>query len=708
MILLCFKFLKILLLAFVVFLNYNFCKKTLANKQIILLSVLIILFAFMANFCSNFLPPLRDTITLTALDEKNDYSMASDIYLNGYTIDGKEFVSGKSLEIVDGHWFWNGESYAWRSVTDDRKPDDITESVIVRIPVGWNRFLEFGCGNWQGIVEVDNGKHILTFDTFTENGSIESLYIGSSNKTILILNQCQYFFLYLLILFGLLTLYFLFIHYYLIDKQKIFKWYKRNEGKFIYGSIASIMFFFLFCYSSQTSFWADELSQVTFTKGSLSEVIQYCLSLREANPPLELLIHNIWYHMVPYGEQWLLLPSITLSVLAIFIVGLIGEKLAGKYCGILAAIIMASSNVFCLNVAFEYRSYAFFMFFATLTLFCYLERNNNLVSIKWNLLFFLSLTCLAMIHYFGMIACALYFVADFYLFLKKKLIWKNGIMYLLPGLTSVAWLLMVVSANKGFESYPNWMPVPNISHILALLKFLTGNFEVSYWLFCLGLAVVLFNKDGKYKKDFWKNYYCNFLVFMLLSTILFVYVYGNYINSISASFVTLWVDRYFLFLMPNVTLISALALCGLPTANILKMQCKKQICGFLFIVLFLNCFSVVSTLGSTETYREAADWIYTQSDNIFDDKTLIIMVQTVYDSLDEGWQEYYITRQGRRDALNVINQYNVQQDDLLKYDKIYLQYSHGNILPWINSFLNENYQLEIDNQYIKVMVYTRK
>lgn len=76
-----------------------------------------------------------------------------------------------------------------------------------------------------------------------------------------------------------------------------------------------------------------------------------------------------------------------------------------------------------------------------------------------------------------------------------------------------------------------------------------------------------------------------------------------------------------------------------------------------------------------EPWRQAADWIYAQSNYIFSSNTIILT--TADQQVNSGWEKYYIERQGRRDALPVVTIWEISGQQLKKYDRIYLLELHG-------------------------------
>lgn len=687
---------KILVFILTLVLCYRIFSERLDKKQLIFLGILVTIFACCANYIANLLPPLTDTVTLTALGEKREEARGMEVYLNGYTIDGEEYLAGKSLEIESGHWFWSGETYAWRPETDSRQPDGMTRTVVLKIPVGWDRTLNFSSSEWRGLVQIDDGYNVWVEDTYAEKSSIKVVQIAKSEIGVLLANQVRYVAVYtaimLLIVFGSILLFNKVLH----NEPESKEWFCRNNSKFIYACIAFITLLLMFHYAGNISFWYDELYEVAFTNGSLKEALMHCLYANCDNPPLVVLLETLWYHIVPYGEPYLLLVSIIPVCIAIFIMGVICEKIADKYCGILAAILMATSITIWNYAAYEYRSYACMVLFSTLTLYIFIKRNENKNQKKWTILFSLSMAALAMTHYFGILACIWFACADGYLLIKRELKIKDFIPYSFLAIVCLIWFAFVF-IYKHKEGIPAWHSVPNLLSIKSLLYFISGDYELTFWLFVFGIAtsIILYSKENIYKVK-WIRFYCVFSLFAITSSILLLFLYGNFINTNAP----LWTNRYFLFLIPYVCLLSVSSI------SFIKTDYKKVFCIFFLLVLTLNCFSVVSTSKSNEPFREAADWIYTQSNYIYNDDTLIVC--NANRLIAESWQEYYISRQGKRNDIQVITQYDISEEQLLQYNRIYIQYSHGELSPNLQTILDNNYKLGSDNRDVQVRVYVRK
>lgn len=691
--------------------GYYILRKRISKITLVWMGVVLVVIAAMANVVSSFVPPLRDEVVLTALGEKCEEAQKEEVFLAGYTIDEKDFLCGKSLEIRGGKWFWKGETYCWRIESDTRQPAGTTRRVILAVPVGWDRTLNFEGDKWRGKVEISIGGRTWTVDTYAKEWEIVSESIGRSDTSMLIWNQVRYLAVYtVVLLIGVVCIAFI-MQTILRTPDRARSWLKRNYTKLIYLGIALTAFCLMIHYADRDSFWVDEMCQVSFVKGSFAEAMKCCVRLLECSPPLALMCAAIWYHIVPYGEQWLLLPSVFLAALSAYAMGLIGERLKNIWCGMLAALMTAFSTTVCVYAAYEYRAYPYMLAFSALTLYFYIRKNESGRKPGVVVAFAASMTALAMSHYFGMLACACYFLGDLYLWRKNQVKWKEGFLYLPPGVCSIVWFAAVaVYQGRSFISHLQWYGQPSVSGIWSLLRYLTGRMEPFYWILLfslIGSIVYSLNNIRQNSHQFdWAVFYRGFFTATIIGVILLLFVYGTRINPKSS----LWSQRYFMFLIPNTTILSAMFLCDLTDwidKKISRLVLQRASIVFVGVTLLLNCFVTISTAKSHEPYRETADWLYQKSNYIFNDTTLIITCD--YDFVKDGWEEYYITRQGRRDSIHVVSQSTLGQDDILQYDRIYLISLHSNTSNWLQTFLTENYIVAEDNySNLRLQTYVRK
>ncbi len=676
------------------------------------LAALTLLFAILANVVSGLFPPLKDTVILTALGEKREEAKKEEVYLSGYTVDGEEYNCLESLEIDEGKWFWSGEMYCWRSETDSRQPKGTTRTVVLKLPVGSERTLNFAGDVWRGKVEIKAGGRTWRVDTYSEQKKVIEEPIGASVFSAILFDQlCRLMIYVFLLVAESLILWKLYC-----KSEQTFAWIARNRVKIIYSAIAYATFILMIHYAGRASLWYDEISQIGFTNGTVAETIQYCLMMYDITPPLPNICATLWYAVAPFGEKWLYLPTITLCALSIYFVGLTGEQICGTHSGILASLLMASSSILWADVAYEYRAYAYFVFFSTLTFYLYIMRNQR--KKHYFMIYSISLVGLAMSHYFGMLACAAFFLADIFLIIKREISVKTLKCYLTVGTVASLWFITVIIKTlryKKLEQIANWYPVPGFAHMKDMLQYLTGEFDLTYCFLGIGIAIVLAGLLNNEEQGFsWQRFYERFSVSIIIGTLLLLMIYGNFVNRES----TMWQGRYFTGLIPYIAVLSATAVERVLT--VIEKPNTKRIakgagCIFLGAICSLNCLSVISTSKSNPAYayREAADWLYTQSNNIFNDTTVVVLTaagaREAGEYAKEGWSEYYVSQKGRRDSLNIISQYEaIKEESILRYSKVYIQYSHHGLMSELQAVLDANYKLETDRKDIRIKVYNRK
>lgn len=618
-------------------------------------------------------PPLREQMTLTARGEKSSASSSSEVYLEGYTIDGATFLCGKDLIVKDGHWFWSGETYAWRPETDLRQPEGMTRSVLIEIPVGWSRTLNFNGNPWRGIVEVNNGAESWIIDTYSEDSSTISLEIGRSKTSNLLYNQIIKLLIYLLSLSVETAIMVLL----LFERERIFQWRKQHPGIILMAFIALLQLFVAWHYAGIDCFWLDELYEVAWAENA-NNLWDHCFNSGAAAPlPIWMAIFHLWYQMAPYGEKWILvLPEVATSV-GIFLVGMCGREYSGPRAGVCAVLLGLISKHILGQCSYEIRSYGLYFASAALLLYLYL-RSWRSEGHKINLpLMCIVMTFFAGMHYYAVIYCVALFLIDVYAYFVFKIKTRSIIPYVVAAISYIPNLICqkMIGVNSSWQATPDLSAIKNLilylnnDSILITLFFLFG----SSLLICNWLAMIKMHRKVD-ESLFLKSTTPLFLIIFKISIF---FIYGRFINPS----VSLWSNRYFCALFPCTFVIAASAF---------NMLCKwadqfssKKILGrhvasvFLAILLVPSSLIVVIETGKQvrEPWRQAADWIYAQSNYIFSSNTIILT--TADQQVNSGWEKYYIERQGRRDALPVVTIWEISGQQLKKYDRIYLLELHG-------------------------------
>ena len=672
----------IIIIVSVIIISRIFLLRKSIKGIIVIISSVLIVFVISQKLLEC-LPVMKDEVTLIAIGNEDTSSFEQQVELMGYTIDGVYYNALDHLKIIEGHWLWTDKTLCWYSTMNNRLLYPVSNQLVLEIPVGYNRTLEFVADAFHGHIEILTKKGEWIVDTYAPTETIISVQIGQSSRSLLVLEGLRIaisFFLFFFILFICVII----LLKYIFKSIEDICWIEKYKGRLMYGSIALITLIVMFHFADKISLWADEMHQIGITNGTIVKAVHSCLIMEEVSPPLPLIIYTLWYHLAPYGEEFLLLVPMILIALSIYLVGRIGELLQGRCCGILAAILIASSSIIWIDAAYEYRSYPFLIFFSCLSLYCYVLRNIK-KKFLYDVLWSIATGGLAMSHYFGMIACAAFFVGDIYLLCKKELSWRIIIPYIVIGSVSGIWLGLVVSSvleNGQVAGVISWQPVPGMNNIRELLYFISGNETITYVLLLLAVSYA-FCYRKKSKIQFWECYYLLFMAINIIVTILLLYLWGN-VNTSH----TMWANRYFFALVPYSCILSALFIGYYMKQDTRRM---KVVCLALGLYLSINCCINVTALTSVHPYREAADWVYSQSPDIYYTDTIVMHFSVA--TVTDGWSDYYLTRQGKRDKLNVVRYGDISGEEILNYNKIYaLTLNMGYPEP-MKQFLDDNYVL---------------
>lgn len=575
-----------------------------------------------AHGAASLVPPIRDTVTLTALGEKNADAVLDEAVLQGYTVDGETFSSGESLEIREGKWFWSGESYMWRNESDPRQPGGTTRTIVLGIPAGKERTLDFSAYMYGGLVQITVGGRSWTIDTYSKQTITLSEPIGESRSTVLIADMLRQLAVYAAVFLALSAAAARIAKWARSKPEEARQWLGRNRGRLLYALLAAGIAALLFSHAGEICFWTDELIQVQGTCRGITDAVEYCLQLKDATPPLFAVLATLWYRVAPYGEQWLLLICILPAGLSIYVTGIAGEKLAGQFGGFIAAAAVAFSSTVWNNVAYEYRAYAFSLLFSALSLYAHIRKNWEGTP-RWKVFYSLCLICLAMSHYFGMLACAALFAADLVLVIKKKISWKMIFQYFPAGLVSAVWIAAVYLVTIRYReaaNLPSWYAVPTLEGIKNIVLYLCGRRYAVYLAAVSGGAYLLFSAAYGKRQFQWERFYSRYLMWASVGVLALMYVYGNYVNLTN----TMFEGRYFTWLIPYLSLLIPTVLVRLLDAVSNGDRALKNTIAFvLAAMLFCDCAGDLPKRASP-LYREAADWIYTQSNYIFDQDTMVV------------------------------------------------------------------------------------
>ena len=696
--------LKVLLLATICTFSLILCKKNSRSVRFRILSTMLLLFvAIPAEIIASALPPVTDTITVSALGTKNANAKSDEIHISGYSVDGTEYaMNSKLLKVVEGKWFWAGDNYCWRNETDTRRPDGVTQSVTIAVPVGQKRSISFACFEESGIAEIHSGKLTQIIDTFES----ENALLDESATRDLVWEQGRRLMAYSAVVMTALSgvLYVAF-HY-----ETAITWGRHNKWHLLFAGIALLQFAHAVHYSGVQSFWFDELCEISWSAqaNSLFERM-----IADAVPrPIFSCFFYFWYKLAPYGEMWLLLPFELGTSIGIYLVGLCAERCKNSLAGLFASLFAAFSSCILINCSYEIRSYPFYFCFGAALLYLNLKRwehpghETNLEIVKASIV----MTLFAGMHAHAVIICALLFCVDLYQFFRYKIRICCIIPYAVAAVSYIPTL--VISIRNGAFAANWWMGVPTLQDLKSLVLFLCGDVEVVRACILFMAAVLLAWKIVTYGKKLEGNdieyQSCAYMFFVCIAHIAITFLYAHIRTK-----ATLWIPRYFIGLIPaflTLGAVGATTICewigGRPLNN-LKVT-TAAVLLITFILYSENDNVIPNQVIRSYRWRESADWLYQQYDSVYDSSNVLI-ISTPRTLPNIGWNEYYLTQQGRRDPINMVPQEQLTEDELSCYDTVYVLYLHGAKLDDILAgTLAESYQLIDSVDDLPIEIYEKK
>ena len=483
-------------------------------------------------------------------------------------------------------------------------------------------------------------------------------------------------------------------------KKELSEWCGKNWDYFIYALIAVYALIGMMCTVKGDSLWYDELWNIGWYDTGDPVYNQYS----------HHFLMRLWYHLMPYGEEYLLFLTEFISALAVFLTGVAGKMYGGKRTGIFASAVIASIPYFYRQVGIEFRNY-YLLYFATVILFLAYMRRGGQRTVNLGRIAAYSL-CLALTmdsHPYGILVAAVFLGIDFLLMVFRKIPWKNIVSFVFPVAYFVVWIF--TNDMGGTWNNYSWTSTPNASIVYQTVFELCGQ---SVWLFgALILGVICAVLDCyaacvKRGKEIGERVYKIMPVLAIGGVFSASIVYSVWVNPENS----LYVERYFISVLLFVALLIAAGLdwifrgIGGCVSEDKKTQIGRLTAAVASTMVLTGSMQYfLDPVVHEETNREAAQWIVSKED-VFNDDTLVAVTGNKY--VVQGL-EYYITQKGTRDCPNICWASYGEPEEIQKYSKIYVLTMLGReVSADLKSRLDEEFVRTKENAPFGICVYERK
>ncbi|HCU58791.1 MAG TPA: hypothetical protein DIC64_02285 [Alphaproteobacteria bacterium] len=369
--------------------------------------------------------------------------------------------------------------------------------------------------------------------------------------------------------------------------HQCFEWFYKKYNDFSKTKYLDCLFYAVFLSMSvytalNRGLWYDELAwTIRFVHGkSLLQTLSE-LSANLYNLPLYYMVLSVFYD-ISHCQFWLKIPSILASLGIIYFISKTVCGLYGRqYCKFVYVFFLFSFVFWHVNL--QVRPYAFMSFFSAMSYWFYFKRLQE-ESVTNIIKFGLILSLLAYSHWYGGLLIAAYGLTDFYLWLKRKILFRNVISYIICFLLFLPWIV-AVAANHRYDLFNYWGEQQSFWYIFPILYNLCGN-KISFAVLICCMFYFLRQIGGHQNRISIQNlnpsYHTLFVMFFIWC---FAYLYGV-INSQSC----LIVLRYFFVMMPMMLVFMISVVHDISVDSFLKNRhfFQSSCLCFIFVCIFLQ------------------------------------------------------------------------------------------------------------------------
>lgn len=669
--------------------------------------ILVGISAIFAWYLTDLIPFPTEEVRITALGEKNEAAKNDELYLTGIYVDGEQ-VELKTA--TDEHWFWQGDWYVWRNDSDTRRPKELSDSFVLKIPAGNERYIEFFKNMYKGFVRIEYQQESQIVDCYSEEGGRITSQISASNEFFIPLYYCVSFVSFIAIIILFILICNIFLQLSARRYNCLVKYAVIYQNIIIYIGLAIIMQGIMVYYHQfNPMVWVDDwINLCVVNESSLHDALLWNLEQNDLTPPLFNIIAFFWIRFVPKSLNAIfLLPQLFL-VVSVVIMGLCGEELFDKRSGILCAAITAFSATLILSFGYEFRSYSMYFMFTTISFLFFIKSIGSKRNKRIEIYLTLSYMGLLYSHYYAIMAVGLFFLADaFYCYQKDKeilAIFKRNssrlLMYIISLSSFTPWVLGVLffQYNKtGDTIRPPWRGTPDISEITNTIEYYVSHYGILEILLYFGVAFLIYEIINRKRASKLENEYIIGILSTAMMTIplAVIYLLSQYYPAFSS--------RYFAFGIPAATLLIVFAV------NRFWKYVDKislvQILSAVFMVLLVQNMhtTLIATLKkgtpvimeqnaqTSQNYIQVVDSLLSMEDINYQSTSVCVVRQSGAGGGQRAFEFFLETDKTK--GINVISNGEMEKYD--DYDVLYMITYHNkktfDTIVKKDSTLNENF-----------------
>ncbi len=466
---------------------------------------------------------------------------------------------------------------------------------------------------------------------------------------------------------------------------------------------AVIIALILFLYSGKKSFFSDEMDQLGILTSvhSLSELLGlYSAVGHEVAPPLFATAAWFWMKIIPFSQRFLQLLPILLTACGVFFLGLAGRSaFSGKsgFSYLLPAVLSLFMPAVSLTAGMQLRQYGLLFFFSSLLVWLFFLRYKisaagKRFSIPVAILYGIAMAGLPYTHYVSVLLPIGLAAADLVQVLRKKLPFPYLFSYLFGALLFLPWALIIFRSISSRTEF--WIDPPRLRDILQTMFFLTDGsdpgliFSLLVWGLVLIAAQLVTPAKNITQSDRLFPVLYSAVPFFMISA---VFLYSKLNPDIS-----LFLDRYFLVLIPLLAVIEARGILDLfrlldfPTLSGKLSFLLSALTVFLLLMGSVTLWKTVLKDTDTvhEPYLEAADLLGSQSD-ICSDSTAVF-TSNLSQYVTQGWKALYWDSEVSSDVS--IYDYSNSSEADSRYSVIYTFVEHASLPSDLSGILAAHYR----------------